>query len=267
MEKKGFEVTYIDVDSSGRVDVKSIEDNIRDETFLVSIMQANNETGIRQPLDDICKSLEGHPCYFHVDAAQGFGKDIEILQNKRIDLISASSHKIYGPKGIGILSTRRRGYEKVPLTPLMFGGGQERGLRPGTLPVSLIAGFGKAVELAKKNHSTRKAKCLDIKKNAINAFNKLDVKYSGDQDHCMEHVLNLSFGDMNSEAVIVCLKDLVAISNGSACTSSSYTPSHVLTAMGMSEEEANRCIRISWCHLTDEISWDEIASRLSSMMQ
>src|SRR5690606_1917705 len=126
-------------DRHGRVSPEELAAALRPETLLVSIMAANNETGVVQPLDEVCEVLEGHPAYFHTDAAQAFGKVIEPLRNGRIDLISVSGHKVFAPKGVGALITRRRGYERVPLRPLVHGGGQERGLRPGTLPVALVA--------------------------------------------------------------------------------------------------------------------------------
>lgn len=261
----GFDVTRVGVDASGRVRADAVAAALRPDTLVVSVMQANNETGIRQPLEEIADVLGKHPAFFHTDAAQGFGKDIEALHNPRIDLISISGHKIYAPKGIGALVTRRRGYDRLPLRPLLFGGGQERGLRPGTLPVALIAALGSAAELALRDHENRLAACRRIRKEALKALEALNPALTGDQQWCMDHVLNAAFPNMDSEAVMVALKDLVAISNGSACTSSSYTPSHVLQAMGMTDNQANQCVRISWCHLTPEVDWQAVADRIRSL--
>ena len=228
-------------------------------------MQVNNETGVRQPIDAIAKVLENHAAYFHTDAAQGFGKDLEPLRNHRIDLISISGHKIYAPKGIGALIMRRRGYEFHPIRPLVYGGGQERGLRSGTLPVALIAALGSASEISVRDHSKRLRACQKIKEKAIDTLTPFKPKLTGDQSLVMDHVLNLSFPGIDSEAFIVALKDLVSISNGSACTSSSYTPSHVLKAMGMNDDEANSCVRISWCHLTPKIDWMSVSDRIRTM--
>ena len=151
LEKLGFDVDIINVDQSGRVNPKDIKDKIREDTLLISIMGVNNETGVVQPISEIIEIIKNHDCYFHVDAAQMFGKDIETLSNKRIDLISISGHKIFGPKGIGALVTRLRNFNKPPLQPLFFGGGQQAKLRPGTLPVHLIVGLGTAAKIAKKN--------------------------------------------------------------------------------------------------------------------
>jgi cysteine desulfurase len=228
-------------------------------------MQANNETGIRQPLAAIAGLLSDHPAYFHTDAAQGFGKDIETLRNPRIDLISISGHKIYAPKGIGALIICRRGYERPPLKPLVFGGGQERGLRPGTLPVALIAALGAAAEIAVRDHAKRRQANQRIRERALAALAVANPKFTGDLSRSLDHVINVAFPDLDSEALMVALKDLVAISNGSACTSGSYTPSHVLKAMGMTDDEANACVRISWCHLTPEIDWDTLVQRIGGL--
>ncbi|MEN8678832.1 MAG: cysteine desulfurase DndA [Akkermansiaceae bacterium] len=265
MEKQGFEVTTLPCDASGRINPADLARNLRDDTYLVSIMASNNETGVRQPIAELAEVLAGHPAFFHSDAAQAFGKDLETLRNNRLDLISISGHKIYGPKGIGSLIVRRRGYKRVPLKPLVFGGGQERGLRPGTLPVALIAGLGEAAAVAFRDNQERKEKCLRIREEALAALRPLEPKFNGDLTQTMEHVLNLSLPGIDSEALIVALKGLAAISNGSACTSSNYTPSHVLTAMGQTEDEANEGIRISWCHLTEAVDWKGIAERISSL--
>jgi cysteine desulfurase len=266
LEWSGFSVTRVAVDASGAVDPEAIRGALRPETALVSVMQANNETGVRQPLDAIADRLADHPAYFHVDAAQGFGKDPEPLRNPRIDLISISGHKLYAPKGIGALVARRRGYERIPLQPLMVGGGQERGLRPGTLPVALIAALGTAAEIAVRDCAQRQTICRDIRRQALDVLMPLGPRLTGDQSLVMDHVLNLAFPGLDSEALMVALKDLVAISNGSACTSSSYSPSHVLKAMGMSDDEANGCVRLSWCHLTPAVDWEAVAGRIGGLL-
>lgn len=266
LTKEGFEITYLPVGSSGAVDPEEVSKALRLDTLLVSVMQINNETGVRQPLDRIADVLKGHPAYFHSDAAQGFGKDVESLCNPRIDLISISGHKIYAPKGIGALITRRRGYERPPLQPLVYGGGQERGLRPGTLPVALIVALGMAAEIASRDNEERRMVCKSIRDKALKDLLPLNPYLIGDQSLVMDHVLNLAFPGLDSEAMIVALKDLIAISNGSACTSSSYTPSHVLKAMGMTDDEANSCVRISWCHMTPEVDWQIVADRIRTII-
>ena len=265
LEREGFSVTRLPVTARGYVDPSVLADALRPETMLVSIMQANNETGVLQPLSELAAVLDGHPAYFHTDAAQGFGKTLDTLRNSRIDMISVSGHKIFAPKGVGALILRRRGYDRVPLRPLVFGGGQERGLRPGTLPVALIVALGTAAETPVRDHGNRRGRCNAIRAEAMKAFEQLNPRYSGDQSKVMPHVLNVAFEGLDSEALIVAIKDLAAISNGSACTSTSYTPSHVLKAMGMSDDEANACVRISWCHLTPDVDWNAVAARIAAM--
>lgn len=269
LEKRGFEVTRVGCGPDGRVPVEALVAALRADTLLVSLMQANNETGVRQPVVELAEALRSgkHDAYLHVDAAQGFGKDLEPLRHPRVDLISVSGHKVFGPKGVGALITRRRGYDRVPLKPLVFGGGQERGLRPGTLPVALIAALGEAAERAMKEHAARRARCAAIREQAWRALRPLGPRLNGSEEWGMEHVLNLSFPGLDSEALMVGLKDLVAISNGSACTSHSYTPSHVLQAMGMTEEEIAGAVRLSWCYLTPEVDWEEVAGRVRGFMK
>lgn len=266
LRERGFELTVVPVGASGRVDADAVAQAVRPDTLLVSVMQVNNETGVIQPLPEICAALDGHEAFLHTDAAQGFGKQIAGLRSARIDLISVSAHKIYGPKGVGALVVRRRGYKRVPLQPLAVGGGQERGLRPGTLPVALIVALGKAATVAIRDAETRARRCAATRQAALQALEPLGVRITGDPGHILPHVLNFSLKGMDSEALMVGLKDLIAVSNGSACTSASYEPSHVLKAMGMNDDEANACIRMSWCHLTPEVDWESIAARIRRMM-
>ena len=238
---------------------------IRPDTLLVSLMQLNNETGIRQPLGEIAAELRDSDIFFHVDAAQGYGKELESLRNPRIDMLSISGHKIYGPKGVGALVARRRGFSRIPLAPILFGGGQERGLRPGTAPVPQIVGMGEAAALAEKMAPRREEQNRAFRDRVVDALSVLNPAYNGSIDHCAANVMNCSFPGLDSEAVMVALKDLVGISNGSACTSASYTPSHVLEAMGLSEARIRGAVRLSWCHMTDEPDWEQIVQRLSSL--
>lgn len=266
LQARGFTVTLLKPDQSGAVSAAAVSEALRRDTLLVSVMQANNETGIRQPISEIAASLDGHEAFFHVDAAQGFGKELEALRSKRIDLISVSSHKVYGPVGVGALIARRRGFNKVPLEPLLYGGGQERGLRPGTLPVPLIVGLGLAAELALKHHAKRRARCLEIREQALSALETLSIHIHGDPSKAMAHVINFSVGGIDSEALIVAIKDLAAVSNGSACTSQSYEPSHVLKAMALPDDTTGGAIRLSWSHMTPEVNWVEIADRIQSLL-
>lgn len=266
LAEAGFDLTILPANADGIVEPENVRQALRSDTLLVSIMQVNNETGIRQPLEAIAEVLKGHPAYLHTDAAQGFGKDMETLRNPRIDMISVSGHKIYGPKGIGALIMRRRGYERIPLSPLVVGGGQERGLRPGTLPVALVAALGEAAHIAVRDQAKRQQACRRIREEAIAALAPLTPRITGNQGLVMDHVLNLAVPGIDSEALMVALKDLVAISNGSACTSSSYTPSHVLKAMGMTDDDASQCVRISWCHMTPTVPWVAVAERIRTLL-
>lgn len=265
LERRGFEVTWLDVGSKGWLEPEALGSVLRDDTLLVSVMHVNNETGVRQPILELAAILKEHPAYFHIDAAQGFGKDLESLRSSRTDLISISGHKIYGPKGIGALVIRRRGYKRAPVSPLMFGGGQERGLRPGTLPVPLIVGLGEAARLAAQDHATRAAQCLHVRELALAALESIGPVINGDPNRCLSHVLNVSIPGVSAEAAMVALKGLVAISNGSACTSQRYTPSHVLAAMGLRRDEILSSLRISWCHMTPDVDWEEVSRRLKKL--
>ena len=264
LEKEGFDVTYLDCDESGLISKESLAESLRDDTCLVSIMHVNNETGSIQDISGYCEVLENHTAYFHVDAAQGFGKYSEPLQHSRVDMMSVSGHKLYGPKGIGALIVRRRGFKKVPLQPLMHGGGQERGLRPGTLPVALIAGLGEACSLAFKNSEMWSQHCQSLKDKALSAFSEIGIEVNG--QNTAPHVLNFSIPEVNSEAAMVALKGIAAVSNGSACTSSSYTPSHVLTAMGLDEERIDNAIRMSWCYQTKELPLGAIVEKIKQYL-
>ncbi len=265
LAKRGFEVTLVPSTAGGWVDPDAVARAIRPDTLLISVMHVNNETGVVQPIADIAAGLADHKAFLHVDAAQGFGKDLATLQNPRIDLISASSHKIYGPKGVGALIARRRGYERPPLTPLMFGGGQERGLRPGTMPVPLAVGFGLAAELALEGCAERAERCRAFRREAEAALAPLDPVVNADPERVMPHVLNISFPGVDAEALMVALKDVVAISNGSACTSHEYKPSHVLKAMGLTDQRIAEAVRISWCHLTDCVEWDRVRRQIEAL--
>jgi len=258
----GFTVTLLKPEADGAVMATAVARALRPDTLLVSVMHVNNETGVIQPIDEIAKVLAKHEAFFHVDAAQGFGKRIADLQNSRIDLISISGHKIYAPKGIGALVMRRRGYECPPLTPLAFGGGQERGLRPGTLPVALIVAIGKAAELALRDGEKRAARCAAIRQEALATFAKIGGVPTGDPAKSVASTLNIAFPGLDSEAVMLALKEVVAISNGSACTSQNYTVSHVLTAMGLSEDHVKGAVRFSWCHLTPKVDWKAVVAAI-----
>lgn len=266
LERRGFEVTRVPVGPTGRVEVEAVLGALRADTLAVSVMFANNETGVLQPISEIAQGLANHRAWFHVDAAQAFGKVVEPLRHPRIDLIAVSAHKLFGPKGIGALVTRRRNGERPPLSPLMFGGGHERGLRPGTLPVPLIAGFGEASSLALAAGSRRIEIASRRRAAALEALGPLGLEPIGDQAHVLPHVLMAAFPQVDSEALMLTIKDLAAVSNGSACTSASYDPSHVLTAMGLDDALVSGAVRFSWSHLGDEPPWAAIAERIQGLI-
>lgn len=246
LASQGFELELVPVGSSGRVDAEEVIRRIRPDTLLVSVMHVNNETGVIQPVDEIGSALVDTDTFFHIDAAQSFGKLVEEMRSIKYDLLSISGHKIYGPQGIGALIVKRRNYRKPPLEPIMRGGGHEGGLRPGTLPVALIAGLGKAAELAAEEYQERDTHNRKIRYSILERLQGVEHILIGDKNHVVSHTISVAFPGKDSEALILQLKDQVAISNGSACTSHSYEPSHVLTAMGLKRETIESTVRVSW---------------------
>jgi cysteine desulfurase len=251
LERRGFEVTIVQPESAGWIDAQAMRAAIRPDTLLVSMMHVNNETGVIQPVAELASLVErdGLACALHVDAAQGFGKELAPLRHQRLDFISISGHKIGAPKGVGSLIARRRNRADRPaLAPLAFGGGQELGLRPGTLPVPLIAGLGLAVELAAAECDSRQARCRAFRERMLAGLAPLAPVVNGDQARTLPNILNLTIPGIESDAAIEAWADLVAISNGAACTSQSYTCSHVLSAMGIGSRRAEGALRFSWSH-------------------
>ena len=262
LERLGFEVEIVAVHPDGRYDPDSIAKALRPDTLLVSTMQVNNETWVLQPIMHLAGILAGHDAWWHVDAAQGYGKEFDSLRLGRIDLISISGHKIYGPKGIGALIARKRENCFPPLRPLMYGGGQEQGLRAGTLPVPLIAGLGEAAKLALRHQGERREKCLAMRRQVIQALSSLGARQNGDEAKTLPHAINVSLPGINSQQAIEALKRVIAVSSTSACTSHTSEPSHVLQAMGCSTDQVETSLRFSWCHLTEDVNWDEVTGIL-----
>lgn len=264
LKSEGFEVTYVAPTEGGWVRAEDVLGAVRPDTYLVSVMYVNNETGVIQPLSDIADGLTDHPAYFHTDASQGFAKETREI-TPRIDLISASSHKIYGPKGVGALIARRRRFQRPPLKPILVGGGQERGLRSGTLPVHLCAGFGKAAELLVSEHRSWADRCAEVGSQIATALEPFNPRLNGDPARTLPCIANVSFEGIDSEATMLALKDTVAISNGSACTTAGADPSHVLASMGLSSDRVQSATRWSWCHLTPDIPAPDIQNRLQRL--
>lgn len=265
LERLGFEVEIVPALPNGCFDAQAVARALRPDTLLVSTMQVNNETGVLQPLARLADILTDHDAWWHVDAAQGFGKEFASLRNRRIDLISLSGHKIYGPKGVGALIARKRENRLPPLRPLLFGGGQEQGLRAGTLPVPLIAGLGEAAKLALRQQEERRERCLAFRERILPALAALDARQNGDEGLTLPHAINVSFPGIPSDAAIKALKQVIAVSSTSACTSHTSEPSHVLRAMGRSTEDVETSLRFSWCHLTEDVDWDEVTDILSTL--
>jgi cysteine desulfurase len=246
LRRRGFDVTLIAPGRGGFVEPHAVLDAIRPETLLVTLMHVNNETGVMQPVEEIADGVDGTDIYLHTDAAQSFARQLAPLRHPRIDLISISGHKIGGPQGVGALVARKRDGKRPPLQPLMFGGGQERGLRAGTVPVPLVAGLGLAAELAVAESAVRQTRCLAFRHALLAGLAPLDPVINGDPDRTVPYIVNLSFPGFEAETLIDAWTDLVEISNGAACTSQSYTCSHVLSAMALPEWRRDGAVRFSW---------------------
>ncbi len=248
LANEGFEVEYVSPDLSGRVLYDDIINKIRDDTLLVSIMHVNNETGVIQPVKEIGERLAELGIYFHIDATQSCGKLIEELRNLKYDMLSFSAHKLYGPQGIGALVLKKRRYKLPPIKGIMFGGGQEHGIRPGTVPVALVAGMGEACRLAMEEHCENMLKYTEIRKIALSLLEQsgLDYKINGELVYIIPNTLNVSLTHVSSEALMLSTKHYCGVSNGSACNSQEYAPSFVLSAMGIKQEQIENAIRISW---------------------
>jgi cysteine desulfurase len=246
LRASGYEVELLPVTAGGFVEPETVFRRLRPDTLLVSIMHANNETGVLQPVIEVSRSLVGSGVFFHVDAAQTFGKEVEALRRLQYDFLSISGHKIYGPAGVGALYVGRRGSRRIPLEPLMVGGGQEMGLRPGTLPVPLIVGLGKAAELAGKEYDQRKRQSESVKRKFLGALESIDHRINGDLARMQSHVVNVSFPGVDGDALMLALQSEMAISNGAACTTSGQFASHVLRSMGLPEDRITSGVRFSW---------------------
>jgi len=262
LESEGFEVTYLDPQPNGLVSIEQIANAMRDDTLLVSIMHVNNEIGVIQDVAAIGELCRSRKIFFHVDAAQSVGKlpiDVEAM---KIDLLSMSAHKIYGPKGIGALYVRRK--PRVRLEAQMHGGGHERGMRSGTLPTHQIVGMGEAFRIAGLEMADEARRLLVLRDRLWNGLRDIEEVYlNGDLEHRVPGNLNVSFAYVEGESLMMGLKDL-AVSSGSACTSASLEPSYVLRALGLTDELAHSSIRFSIGRFTTE---EEIDYTISLIKQ
>ena len=260
LERHGFEVTYLEPNAGGLITPDAIKEVLREDTILVSIMHINNELGTINDIDAIGELTREHGVFFHVDAAQSTGKiDID-LNELKVDLMSFSAHKTYGPKGVGALFVRRR--PRVRIEAQIHGGGHERGMRSGTLATHQIVGMGEAFRIAKLEMQKDKEKIIDIHEYFLNEVTKIEEIYiNGDLSNKVPHILNVSFNFIEGESLIMGLKD-VAVSSGSACTSASLEPSYVLRALGRKDELAHSSIRFSFGRFTTHKDADDTVQLL-----
>lgn len=250
LEREGFEATYLDVQENGLIDLEVLKAAIRPDTILVSVMFVNNEIGVIQPIAEIGEICREKGIVFHVDAAQATGK-VEIdLDKLKVDLMSFSAHKTYGPKGIGALYVRRK--PRVRLEAQMHGGGHERGLRSGTLATHQIVGMGEAFRIAREEMATENARIQKLRDRLLAGLTDIEATYvNGDVEQRVPNNLNISFAYVEGESLIMAIKD-IAVSSGSACTSASLEPSYVLRALGRSDELAHSSIRFTIGRFTTE---------------
>ena len=243
LEGEGYEVTYLDPEANGLIDLKKLEAAIRDDTVLITIMHVNNEIGVIQDIAAIGEMARARKILFHVDAAQSAGKVPLDVQSMKVDLISFSAHKIYGPKGVGALYVRRK--PRARLEAQMHGGGHERGFRSGTLAVHQIVGMGEAFRIAKEEMAAENERILTLRNKLWDGVKDMEEVYlNGDLEQRVAGNMNISFNYVEGESLIMALKD-IAVSSGSACTSASLEPSYVLRAIGRPDELAHSSIRFS----------------------
>lgn len=266
LESKGFTVDYVKPDESGRIDADYLLSLVREDTCLVSVMFVNSETGIVQPVEQIGAALKDKGILFHIDATQALGKLNKQIRSLSYNMLSISSHKIGGPQGIGALILKRdKQYKLPPIESLMYGGSQERGFRPGTTPVALVAGFAKATELCEQNLDINYQKCQKIKESFFEAISDLPYTINGAPEYCLPSTVNISIDGLDAEAAFLCLGDEYSFSNGSACNSSSHSLSYVLDAMGLSEKRKSEAIRLSW-NGSEKIDFSKFTSIVKSMI-
>jgi cysteine desulfurase len=254
LEREGFEVTYLEVQDDGLIDFQVFEQAVRKDTILVSVMFVNNEIGVIQDIPRLGEFCREHGIILHVDSAQATGKVVINLAELKVDLMSFSAHKTYGPKGMGALFVRRK--PRVRLEPLIHGGGHERGMRSGTLPTHQIVGMGAAFELARTEMAVENDRIRMLRDRLWAGLSTIDAVYlNGDLERRVPHNLNVSFNYVEGESLLMAIKD-IAVSSGSACTSASLEPSYVLRALGRSDELAHSSIRFSIGRFTTEADVD-----------
>jgi cysteine desulfurase len=260
LEREGFEVTYLDVKDDGLIDLEKLKAALRPDTILVSVMSVNNEIGVIQDIEAIGEITREKGIIFHVDAAQATGKIAIDLQKLKVDLMSFSAHKTYGPKGIGALYVRRK--PRIRIEAQMHGGGHERGMRSGTLATHQIVGMGEAFRLAREEMATENERIRMLRDRLLRGLSEMEEVYvNGDMEKRVPHNLNISFNFVEGESLIMAVKD-VAVSSGSACTSASLEPSYVLRALGRNDELAHSSIRFTVGRFTTEQDVDYVINLL-----
>ena len=266
LKEEGFEVDLIDPEKDGRIDLNKLLGRVREDTLLVSLMHANNETGVIQPVKEIGDVLSEKGILFHIDATQSCGKLVPELKDLKYNMLSLSAHKLSGPQGVGALILKKKRYKLPPEKAITYGGQQEHGIRPGTIPVALVAGLGKACELADAEYENNVKAYIENKAVVMKLIKEsgLDYRINGTQEYCMQNTINVSLIGVESEALMLATKQYCAISNGSACTSHDYSPSYVLVAMGLDEDRISSAIRISWGAKTDK---DELADQVGKLIE
>jgi cysteine desulfurase len=262
LERQGFEATYLDPEQDGLLDLEKFKAAIRPDTVLVSVMMVNNEIGVIQPIAEIGEICRAKGIIFHCDAVQAAGKIPVDLQQLKVDLLTVTAHKVYGPKGIGSLYVRRK--PRVRIEPQIHGGGHERGLRSGTLPTHQIVGMGEAFRIAKLEMAAESERIRALRDRLLDGFKDMEEVYvNGDMERRIPGNLNISFNFVEGESLIMGIKD-VAVSSGSACTSASLEPSYVLRALGRSDELAHSSIRFTIGRFTTEEEIDYAVKLLRS---
>src|SRR5215218_4077183 len=266
LEKDGYRVTYLAVQKDGRIDLDQLRAAITDKTILITIMTANNEIGVIQPIAEIGAIAKEKGILFHTDAVQAAGKIPFNVNELKVDLVSISAHKMYGPKGVGALYVRRRN-PRVLLSPQIDGGGHERGMRSGTLNVTGIVGFGRAAELARTEMATESARLRALRDRLNDRLHKgLDeIFVNGSVEHRLPHSLNISFAYVEGESLLMGIND-VAVSSGSACTSASLEPSYVLKALGAGDDLAHSSIRFGLGRWSTKEEVDYVADKLTAVV-
>lgn len=266
LQKEGYDVDIVSPDISGRVKTEEILGKVREDTLLVSVMHVNNETGIIQPVKELGELLQGKNVLFHIDATQSCGKLVEEIKDLKYNMLSFSAHKLMGPQGVGVLILRRKAYKLPPVKAILYGGQQEHGIRPGTIPVALTAGCGKACEIAENEYKKNNDYMNVIKEKVLDLLNTFGVEYhiNGNQEYCIGSTLNICIEGVSSEALMISTKQYCGLSNGSACTSKSYSPSYVLIAMGIPTSQIESSIRISW---GPDTSIDDVIENLGEVLE